>query len=688
VNDARLIQPADQRHHVRGCDTSVEIDGAALHFLYQIFRANHVAPAGFDFARSFTIFDGFRQRIELSQFTPSRSFVKPFSNRQPVNPQLHDPSSGRSLDDGAPEGHTLARGHLLDILCPNGMFSMTEARSQTIFVSYTYSDRNWAYWIGWLLRDNGYSPRIHEWEVGAGENIARWMEESLNSADRLLGIFSEDYVKAIYSSSERWAAYWDDVQGLRGFLIPVEVEHVAAWPMLVRPLKRLSLVDLSEDEATSALLNFLAPPSPPKHRPPFPSTAAKLADSRRASAKSSVHPDHRSSKASSHGEELPDRRPAWPGQNAFVISDLGPEGSYTRAQADWVLDKLINQACDRLRPEGLVIHPRRIDQSASPSGVDQQIPLAILNDRLIFAVLSGNHPNVYYELGIAIAAGKPVIVLLDNEQRLPEYLLPEHLKRQILSYQYSTEGQALESKIVELTKIIRTALTDVSTGNPPPLSFINRNYEFKNAFREISIPDYCENFLQATTFIGLQGISLLHFTRSNFLWSTHDGRTLTFFDIVKGKILFDAVDVRIVFMHENNAALPHLMKFRNREIFTESVTAVRQEIKQSFEAWSALKREIDAKAPEREDGRKGNLEIHQLEQGIVNYRLSITDQRIILTPYLNIFPFNSQGPALICQAGTPFYDRILREFFDRTVSSKMATAALNEHGNLTIGHTG
>jgi TIR domain len=65
-----------------------------------------------------------------------------------------------------------------------------------ILISYSSRDRDWAHWIGVTLRDNGYSPFVHEWEVGAGENIARWMDESIAAADRLLGVFTDAYAKA------------------------------------------------------------------------------------------------------------------------------------------------------------------------------------------------------------------------------------------------------------------------------------------------------------------------------------------------------------------------------------------------------------------------------------------------------------------------------------------------------------
>jgi TIR domain len=97
-------------------------------------------------------------------------------------------------------------------ISPSGEVSPAVAVGQSkpkIFISYTSHDRDWAHWIGVTLRDNGYSPFVHEWEVGAGENIARWMDESIAAADRLLGVFTDAYIRALFSSSERWATYWD-----------------------------------------------------------------------------------------------------------------------------------------------------------------------------------------------------------------------------------------------------------------------------------------------------------------------------------------------------------------------------------------------------------------------------------------------------------------------------------------------
>lgn len=72
-----------------------------------------------------------------------------------------------------------------------------------IFISYTTKDRAWAQWIGVTLRDNGHLPFVHEWEIGAGQNIPRWMDEKLDAAERLLGVFSDAYTKAIPGRNAR-----------------------------------------------------------------------------------------------------------------------------------------------------------------------------------------------------------------------------------------------------------------------------------------------------------------------------------------------------------------------------------------------------------------------------------------------------------------------------------------------------
>jgi TIR domain len=196
-----------------------------------------------------------------------------------------------------------------------------------IFISYNSKDRTWAQWIGVTLRDNGHVPFVHEWEISAGQNIPRWMDEKIRAADRLLAVFTDAYTKAIYSGAERVAAFWQDPEGRKGFLVPVEVETVTEWPPLTAPLKRLSLVDLNETEAETALLDFLKPPRPPDKRPPFPGKH-EFADTR-IDLDSVLESASEATAFTAQSEPLPDARPALPNPSAL---------SFTKTKVTLVLE--------------------------------------------------------------------------------------------------------------------------------------------------------------------------------------------------------------------------------------------------------------------------------------------------------------------------------------------------------------
>jgi hypothetical protein len=41
-------------------------------------------------------------------------------------------------------------------------------RLADVFVSYTSSDRDWAFWTAKELEALGHTPHVHEWEIKAG----------------------------------------------------------------------------------------------------------------------------------------------------------------------------------------------------------------------------------------------------------------------------------------------------------------------------------------------------------------------------------------------------------------------------------------------------------------------------------------------------------------------------------------
>lgn len=367
---------------------------------------------------------------------------------------------------------------------------------------------------------------------------------------------------------------------------------------------------------------------------------------------------------------------------AFVISPIGDPETDERRHADWVLDNIIRKACDRLGPKTRIM-VERSDESTMPGPIMNEAINAVIHDRVIFVVLAGDRPNVYYELAIALAAGRPVIILRHSAERT-HFDVKDF---RAITYDYPMRGRKLAEIVKTVAGFVRRVLKEEAYdgkvfGDLDALGRSFREYEFKPKFRDIDIAVYSGFLHQAAEFIGLQGISLWHFTRTDLNWSTPTNEQVSFFDLIRSKVLFDAVSVRIVMMHPANPALPHHIKFDNPERFAEIMERTRDEISSSFRYWSRLKAELDRAKPQRKDRKKGKLEITQLVHGVVNYRLTVTDRRAIVSPYFNTFTFNSQGATLICAKGTAFYDHVRREFFDRIVSNDVAAIAQKRLGVL------
>ena len=127
-----------------------------------------------------------------------------------------------------------------------------------IFISYTSSDRDWAFWIAHELNALGHTPHIDAWEISGGGNIAAWMETQHSTADHVLCVISERYLRAPYSSWERQAAQWAAATNRPNFALPVYIEPCEA-PTLLAPIKCCDLYGIPEEDARARLAAFLEP---------------------------------------------------------------------------------------------------------------------------------------------------------------------------------------------------------------------------------------------------------------------------------------------------------------------------------------------------------------------------------------------------------------------------------------------
>ncbi len=137
------------------------------------------------------------------------------------------------------------------------------------FLSFNSADREWADWIGVVLEEQGGIVSNHFWEIGAGGHIIKWMRNSLDQCDKVVSLFSPNYLDAAFSQVEQDYGIYSSIEDESERIIPIVINECKI-PSLIRPLKRITIYYLPEEHAEEALIDFFRPPARPAARPPFP----------------------------------------------------------------------------------------------------------------------------------------------------------------------------------------------------------------------------------------------------------------------------------------------------------------------------------------------------------------------------------------------------------------------------------
>ena len=98
----------------------------------------------------------------------------------------------------------------------------------------------------------------------------------------------------------------------------------------------------------------------------------------------------------------------------FYICPIGPPESATRKRSDQIFQHIVSET---LAPLGYQIS--RADQLDQSGVITSQIIDGLLNSDLVVADLTDHNPNVYYELAVRHAVGKPFVQLIAEGQKLP-----------------------------------------------------------------------------------------------------------------------------------------------------------------------------------------------------------------------------------------------------------------------------
>src|ERR1051326_3457979 len=100
-------------------------------------------------------------------------------------------------------------------------------------------------------------------------------------------------------------------------------------------------------------------------------------------------------------------------KSCFVIGPIGEAGGLIRAAADAFMTYIVEPTLGR--PEFAYATPvLRADKLGEPGRITSQIITLLMEADLVISDLTGNNPNVYYELSLRHALGKPAIHMAEN----------------------------------------------------------------------------------------------------------------------------------------------------------------------------------------------------------------------------------------------------------------------------------
>jgi hypothetical protein len=320
-------------------------------------------------------------------------------------------------------------------------------------------------------------------------------------------------------------------------------------------------------------------------------------------------------------------------KRCFVVSPIGAPGTDVRAHADDVFNYIIAPVTSEMGYE-----TERGDHAARPGRISDQMYDRILHDELLIAVLTFQNPNVYYELAIAHAAARPLIILCEASQaNLPFDVKDQRVifydlrPRSLFEGTYKKELQKaiahLESPGAQQEVPFRPNLT--------PLGGLGESFRvfdrFVDAVSAGSLP--FKVISEAEQSLCMAGISLL---------------SLGQYPDVRPKLEelgSRNVETKILIMHEENPALIAMMSgdFKNQ------AQKVREEIVRSFDMWVAF------------GGKMPRFSVRKVRRGVVYQQLFMSEKRMIYTPY-NMSVTTQYSATIQTDHRSPLYTAQKRDF--------------------------
>jgi hypothetical protein len=287
-------------------------------------------------------------------------------------------------------------------------------------------------------------------------------------------------------------------------------------------------------------------------------------------------------------------------RRCFVVSPIGQYGSETRNHMDIVFHCIIEPA---LSDHYDVI---RGDYVARPGRITEQFVEDILANDLIVCVLTGNNPNVYYELAIAESAARPIIVLRHRGDEVPFDV------KDLRFIEYDLDPRRIFDR--DYVKLLQRYEKELSPGahfegkvpfapHLTPLGRERLNFTVARRYDLLS-PQVSEILSSAKERFFFSGLSLRG-------WSGNEG----FISLLREKAQH-GVDCRILVMSPDNSAVSQML--------SRGVSDQEERIKNDIKETNGLLRQHDIK----------NLEVRSVRRGIIYQQMTMSEQSMIWAPHL------------------------------------------------------
>jgi hypothetical protein len=321
-------------------------------------------------------------------------------------------------------------------------------------------------------------------------------------------------------------------------------------------------------------------------------------------------------------------------RRCFVISPIGAEGSTIREHADDVYDYIIKPAMTACGIEAV-----RSDQLREPGRISDHMFRELLTDDLCIALLTDHNPNVFYELAVAQAAARPLIILLHKGQSLPfdiqdlrcvyYDLKPRMLFHNTYSDEIVGHVRALEASnwTVAVPFGVYPPLGGGKDGSHGP-QFFERSVDYGDLNQWL-------NHVQDTE----QGLDLMGVSLS--FWRTKVGTS----DLIVKKANCGC-RVRILLMHRENPVLPHLINTVVPEMNVVNKAFV---IDQMISFFTKLAEQSP------------NIQVRLMRQGCPHFQLTRTDHVALIAYYLFSEKLR-ESPLWKCDRSSCLYAKLVRDF--------------------------